>query len=82
MDAMEKRNTKYYLGCILIATGDPASEGISLKEYGKQWGVTRAAVSKHCVFICAYLGISPSPSMLSEECREEYRKHNVRKVKL
>lgn len=81
MDAMEKRNTKYYIGCILIATGDPAAEGVSLVEYAKEWGVTRAAVSKHCVAICTYLGIPPSDYMRSEQARESYRKHNKRRAK-
>jgi len=82
LDAMAKRNTKYWLGCILIATGDAAAEGVSLREYARTWGLTTAAVSKHCVSICVQLGIKPSRGMLSEEAREQYRKHNVRKVKL
>jgi hypothetical protein len=82
MDAMSKKNTKYYIGCILIATGDPAAEGVSMADYAKAWGVTRAAVSQHCVAICTFLGMPPSEYMRSEAARDSYRKHNVRKVKV
>lgn len=68
----------YYIECVLIATGDHAAEGISMSEFAKRWRVTRAAVSKHCVAICAFLGIQPSAAMRSEAARATYRMSNIR----
>lgn len=72
----------YYIECVLIATGDHAAEGISMTAFAKRWRVTRAAVSKHCVAICAFLGIEPSAAMRSEQARESYRRSNVRPLKI
>jgi hypothetical protein len=53
-----------------------------MSEFAKRWRLTRAAVSKHCVAICAFLGIEPSAAMRSEAARESYRKSNVRPLKI
>lgn len=82
MYAQEQRNTKYFLGCILMAMGDPSVEGTSLAEYARYWRVTRAAVSKHCVAICKFLGINPSAFMRSEGSRTQYKSSNRRPIKL
>lgn len=75
------RNTRFTLVCYLIATGDAYADGVTLDEAGKQWGVTRACVSKHCVFICEYLALEPSRYMMDAEHREKFRKSNRRPQK-
>lgn len=79
--AHDYRNSKFYLGCLLIATGDPAAAGKTMTDFAKQWGVGRAAVSKLCCWICNYLGIDPSPYMKSKSARESFRKSNRRPIK-
>lgn len=77
-----KRNSKFWWGCFLIATGDAAADGVSMQDFGREWSVTRACVSKTCVEICVRLGIPPSRYMRSEEAREKYQESNRRPVKL
>jgi hypothetical protein len=75
------RNSKFTLVCYLIATGDAYADGVTMAEAGKAWGVTRAAVSKHCREICNYLGIPPSQYMRKEETAATYRRSNRRPYK-
>lgn len=72
------RNSKFTLVCYLIATGDAYADGVTMAEAAKAWGVTRAAVSKNCREICAYLGIAPSQYMRKEETAKSYRQSNRR----
>jgi hypothetical protein len=72
------RNSKFTIGCYLIATGDAYADGVTMAEFGKKWGVTRAAVSKHCRQICEYLGIPPSQYMRKEATAAGYRESNRR----
>lgn len=72
------RNSKFTIGCYLIATGDAYADGITMAEFGATWGVTRAAVSKHCRQICAFLGIPPSQYMRKEATAAKYRESNRR----
>lgn len=76
------RNSKFMLGCYLIATGDAFADGISMEDYARTWGVTKATVSKQCVYICAYLGIPPSRYMRAAATKENYRQSNTRPKKL
>lgn len=76
-----KRNSKFWWGCFLIATGDAEADGVSMEDYGAAWSVGRACVSKTCVEICVRLGIPPSRYMRTEEARESYRKSNRRNAK-
>ncbi len=76
-----QRNSKFTLGCYLIATGDAYADGVSMTEFGERWGVTKAAVSKHCRLICAFLGIQPSQYMRREATAAKFRGSNRRPVK-
>lgn len=76
------RNTKFLLGCYLIATGDAFADGVSMESYAKTWSVKRATVSKQCVYICNYLGIPPSRYMRRAETKESYRQSNTRPKKV
>lgn len=76
------RNTRFTLQCYLISTGDAYADGVSMAELAAQWGVCRATVSKHCVEICAILGIQPSAYMRKEEMADKYRRANRRPIKL
>lgn len=76
------RNTKFTLGCFLIATGHAYADGVSMEEYARQWGVVKATVSKQCVFICDYLGIPPSQYMRPVSTKESYRQSNTRPKKI
>ena len=78
---MTKRNTKFWWECYLIATGSAAADGRSMTGVAKEWGVSKATVSKHCVMICARLGVIPSRAMLSEEARNKYKLTNRRNAK-
>lgn len=72
------RNSKFTLGCYLIATGDGYADGVSMTEFGRQWGVTKACVSQRCELICAYLGLPPSPYMRKKETGAKSRLSNRR----
>ena len=72
------RNSKFTLGCYLIATGDAFAEGVSMAEFAKQWGVRRATVSKQCHLICAALGLPPSRYMRDEATCDKFRLTNRR----
>jgi hypothetical protein len=74
-------NSKFFLGCAFIATGDPAAAGQTMEDYGNTWGVSKQAVSKLCVSICEFLGTDPSPYMKSEESKQAYRESNRRPAK-
>lgn len=76
------RNSKFMLGCYLIATGDAFADGVSMEEYARTWGVGKATVSKQCVFICSYLNIPPSRYMRAAGTKENYRQSNTRPKKL
>lgn len=77
----DHKKPRYAFGCFLIAIGDPAAGGVTMTEFAKQWRVTRAAVSKECCSICAWLGIKPSPYMKSEESKKSFRRSNYRPIK-
>jgi len=79
--AQASRNSKYFLGCILIAIGDPAAAGVTMTEFGKHWNVGRAAVSKTVNLIRLQLGLQPSQYMKSEKSRERFRSSNRRPFK-
>jgi hypothetical protein len=79
MHAGEQKNSKFYIGIILIATGDPANGGVSITDYAANWGVTKAHVSRLCGDVCSYLGIAPPPSMRGEHTKESFRQSNYRK---
>lgn len=72
------RNSKFMLGCYLIATGDAFADGVSMTDFAKAWSVKKATVSKQCVFICRYLQIRPSRYMRRPETKASYRAANVR----
>jgi hypothetical protein len=76
------RNSKFLLGCYLIATGDGFADGVSMTDYARHWGVRKATVSKQCRLICAYLGIKPSRYMRKEEVAERFRLSNRRPRRL
>lgn len=78
---MDSRNKSFTICCYLIATGDAYADGKTMTEMAKEFGVTRAAVSKHCRAICAYLHIAPSRYMMKEETAAKYRLSNVRPAK-
>jgi hypothetical protein len=79
--AQEYRNSKFFLGCVLIATGDPAAAGATMEEFGAHWGVGKAAVSKLCVWICEFLDIDPGPYQKSKAAKNSYRQSNRRPAK-
>jgi len=72
------RNSKFTLGCYLIATGDAFAEGVSMEVFAKTWGVKKQTVSKACRFICLHLGIPPSRYMRKEETAAKFRLANRR----
>ena len=72
------RNSKFTLGCYLIATGDAFAEGVSMEEFAHRWGVKKQTVSKACRFICHHLGIPPSRYMRGEETAAKFRLANRR----
>jgi hypothetical protein len=76
------RNSKFTLGCYLLATGDGFADGVSMTEYGKAWGVRKATVSKQCRYICGYLGLPPSRYMRQEEVAQKFRLSNRRPRKI
>lgn len=76
-----KRNAKFWWCCFLIATGNTHADGRSMTDVAKEWGVGKATVSKHCVMICARLGIMPSRAMLPEPARNRYKLNNRRNSK-
>jgi hypothetical protein len=76
------RNSKFTAGCILIALGHPLADGISMADYARQWGVSRATVSKQCLLICAALHLPPSRFMRDEATRAKFRLSNHRPRKL
>ena len=76
------RNSKFTLGCYLIATGDAYADGVSMTEYAFTWGVKKATVSKQCNYICAYLQIPPSRYMRRAETKDNYRLANRRPTKM
>ena len=80
--ADKNRCTAYWVQIILLATGDPAAEGVSLSDVAKNCKVTRAKVSKDCAALCERLNISPSEYMKSEEARDSYRESNRRPAKI
>lgn len=73
-----KRNAKFWWACFLVAAGDAAAQGVSMKDLASKWRTTRANVSKVCVEICGRLGMQPSQYMRGESARESYRKSNWR----
>lgn len=76
------RNSKFTLGCFLIATGDAFADGISMAAYARTWSVKKATVSKQCNYICRYLGLPPSRYMRGAETKPNYRAANTRPRKL
>lgn len=76
------RNTKFTLGCYLIATGDAFADGVTMKEFARAWGVRTATVSKQCHIICAMLGLPPSRYMRDEKTCAKFRLSNRRPRKL
>lgn len=81
IEAIRKRNTKFWLCCYLIATGHMAAGGVSMVELGRHFGVTKACVSKTCVAICRMIGQPPSRYMRRECTRQTYRARNRRNQK-
>ncbi len=80
--AQSAKNSKYFLGCFLIAIGDPAAMGERMREFAAHWHVSRQAVSKTSNLIRIYLGLPPSQYMKSEESRQSFRKSNRRPQKI
>ena len=76
------RNTKFMLGCYLIATGHGFADGVSMTEFAREWGVRKATVSKQCRIICSYLGIPPSRYMRNEEVAQGFKLSNRRPRRL
>jgi hypothetical protein len=72
------RNSKFFLGCYLIATGDAFAGGVSMEEFARTWGVKKQTVSKTCRFICHHLGIPPSRYMREERTAAKFRLTNRR----
>ncbi len=73
------RNSKFTAGCYLIASGSGFADGVSMTEFGRKWGVGKAAVSKNCKQICKYLGIPPSEKYMRKEATaEKFRTSNRR----
>lgn len=76
------RNSKFTLQCYLIATGDAYADGKSMTDVAKAASVTKAAVSKECNMICAFLQIPPSQYMRDEDSKESFRNSNYRPKKI
>jgi hypothetical protein len=76
------RNSKFAIGCYLIATGDAYAAGVSMADFARAWSVTKATVSKQCNIICAYLAIPPSRYMRDQDAKESYRVANKRPDKI
>ena len=76
--AQSARNSKFTIGCILIAMGHTYAEGVSMADYARAWGVRRATVSKQCHLVCAALGLPPSRYMKDEATCAKYRLSNRR----
>ena len=76
------RNSKFTLGCYLIATGSGFADGVSMTDYAREWGVRKATVSKQCRYICGYLGIAPSRYMREEAVAAKFKLSNRRPRKL
>lgn len=77
----ESNNSKKSAACFLIATGDPAADGIAMATQAKRFGVSKAAVSKSCVEWCEFLSIRPSRYMRSAESGQSFQKSNHRPKK-
>lgn len=82
LKAHDYPNSKFFLVCVLIATGDPAAAGKTMEEVASTWGVGKAAVSKLCCLICAFLDIDPGPYMKSKAAKKSYRASNRRPRKV
>lgn len=76
------RNSKFMIGCYLIATGDAYADGISMTDFAKKWSVKKATVSKQCNIICSTLQIPPSQYMRRAETKDHYRQANRRPTKM
>ena len=76
------RNSKFTLGCYLLATGDGFAGGVSMTDYARTWGVRKATVSKQCRYICGYLGTPPSQYMRREEVARKFKLSNRRPRKV
>lgn len=72
------RNSKFTLGCYLLATGSGFADGVSMTDYAAEWGVCKGTVSKQCRIICGYLGIPPSRYMREEAVARNFRLSNRR----
>lgn len=75
---ISSRNKTFTLACYLIATGDAYADGVTMQETARSFGVCKATVSKQCVFICKYLGITPSAYMRREAAAGTFRLSNRR----
>lgn len=78
MDALSRRNSKFYLTCAMIAIGDPSADGISMTCIAKRFGVSRQAISKLTTEISQRLNLPPSQYMKSAESRNAFRNSNRR----
>lgn len=76
------RNSKFSLGCYLIATGSGFADGVSMTDYAREWRVRKATVSKQCRYICGYLGIPPSRYMREEAVAAKFKLSNRRPRKV
>jgi hypothetical protein len=76
--AHDYRNSKFFLACVLIATGDPAAQGQSITALARAWHTTKQNVSKLCGEICEFLETKPSQYMKSQEAKQSYRDSNWR----
>jgi hypothetical protein len=80
--SLAARNTKFWIKCYLVASGDANAEGITMKEMARKSGVRTATVSKLCHIICAQFGFRPSAYMRDEATCAKFRLSNRRPRKL
>lgn len=62
-----------YIECFALALSI-LYDGCSMSDIAKRYGVTRALVSKKCIFICETFGVPPSRAMRSVRNREACRR--------
>lgn len=74
----EHRNAKFFYGCYLFATGDAYADGVSMVDFAREHGVTKATVSKHARRICNRLRLTPSKYMRDEKTARQFARSNRR----
>ncbi len=79
---VSKKNSRVAIYCFMIATGSGDADGLSMTVISRRFGISKAAISKHCRDAVETFGIMPSRYMRTEENAAKFRLSNRRPVKV